>query len=290
MRIGFIGLGNMGAPMARNLAAAGHEVTGFDLTGKVPEGVARSGEASGAAREKDVVITMLMSGSVVRTVYEMTVRAAAPGTLFLDCSTIDVTNARAAAAIADRAGLAAMDAPVIGGTTGAEAGTLTFMVGGTPEDLERVRPLLDTMGSRTIHCGKIGSGQAAKICNNLILGATMIAACEAFALAHKLGLDPHSLYDVVSTSTGACWSVTSWCPVPDVGPTSPADHDYVPGFLAELMLKDLDLAQEAAASVNAATPLGGHAAALYAAFVATGGRGRDFSAMYPWIRDHGHAF
>jgi 3-hydroxyisobutyrate dehydrogenase len=290
MRVGFIGLGNMGAPMAGHLVAAGHEVAGFDLNGHVPEGVDPAPDAAGAAKGRDVVVTMLTSGSVVRTVYAMTVPAASPGTLFLDCSTIDVTSARTAAGLAAEAGLAAVDAPVIGGVDGAAAGTLTFTVGGTPEGCERVRPLLETMGSRVVYCGGAGSGQAAKACNNLILGATMIAACEAFALAHKLGLDPHALYDVVSSSTGACWSVTSCCPVPGVGPASPADHDYAPGFLAELMLKDLDLAQEAAATVNAATPIGGHAAALYAAFVATGGRGRDFSAMYPWIRDHGHAF
>ncbi len=288
MRIGFIGLGNMGAPMARNLVAAGHEVTGFDISGKVPEGVGRAADARGAARDQDAVVTMLTSGSVVRTVYEMTVPAAAPGTLFLDCSTIDVGNARAAAALADRAGLLAVDAPVSGGTAGAAAGTLTFMAGGTLEAFERARPLLDVMGARTVHCGGPGAGQAAKICNNLILGVSMIGVCEAFALARKLGLDPHALYDVVSTSSGSCWSVTGNCPVPGVGPTSPADHDYRPGFTADLMLKDLDLAREAAATVDAATPLGGHAASLYAAFVATGGRGRDFSAMFPWLVGRGH--
>ena len=181
------------------------------------------------------------------------------------------------------AGLLPLDAPVSGGTAGAAAGTLTFMAGGCPEAFEKARPLFDVMGSRAVHCGPAGAGQAAKICNNMLLGISMIGVCEAFALAEKLGLDPHALYDVVSTSSGACWSVTSYCPVPGVGPTSPADHDYRPGFAAELMLKDLTLSQQAARAVDAATPLGAHAPALYDAFVADGGKGRDFSAMLPWL-------
>ncbi|MFO1208889.1 MAG: 3-hydroxyisobutyrate dehydrogenase [Amaricoccus sp.] len=288
MRIGFIGLGHMGTPMALNLVAAGHEVTGFDISGAVPEGVAHAEGTADAARGADAVITMLTSGSLVRTVYGMAVPAASPGALFLDCSAIDVGSAREAAALATAAGLVAVDAPCSGGTVAAAAGTLTFMAGGTPEGFERARPILDILGARAIYCGASGAGQIAKVCNNLILGVSMIGVCEAFALARKLGLDAHALYDVVSTSSGNCWSVTSYCPVPGVGPTSPADHDYVPGFTADLMLKDLDLAREAAATVDAATPLGGHAAALFAAFVATGGRGRDFSAMFPWITERGH--
>ncbi len=289
MEIGFIGLGNMGAPMARNLAAAGHRVTGFDVTGATVEGVAAAGSAAEAARGREAVITMLPSGAIVREVYAGIVPAGSKGAAFIDCSTIDVESARAVAGEAEAAGLLAVDAPVSGGTGGAAAGTLTFMAGGSAEAFEKARPLFDVMGSRAVHCGGAGSGQAAKICNNMILGISMIGVCEAFALAQKLGLDPHSLYDVVSTSSGSCWSVTSYCPVPGVGPTSPADSDYRPGFAAELMLKDLGLSQQAAAAVDAATPLGAQAASLYEDFVAGGGRGRDFSAVLPWLakRHHG---
>ena len=231
---------------------------------------------------------MLPNGAILREVYAEIVPAGARRrACFLDCSTVDVESARAVAAQAEAAGLLAVDAPVSGGTAGAAAGTLTFMAGGSAEAFEKARPLFEVMGSRAVHCGAAGAGQAAKICNNMILGVSMIGVCEAFALAQKLGLDPHALYDVVSTSSGSCWSVTSYCPVPGVGPTSPADHDYRPGFAAELMLKDLRLSQQAAAAVDAATPLGAHAAALYAAFVAAGGRGRDFSAMLPWLAGRG---
>jgi 3-hydroxyisobutyrate dehydrogenase len=288
MKIGFIGLGNMGAPMAANLAAAGHAVTGFDVTGAAVEGVHAAASAAEAASGRDAVITMLPNGAILRAVYGEIVPAASPGTVLVDCSTVDVDSARAVAEQATAAGLRALDAPVSGGTAGAAAGTLTFMAGGPADAFETIRPLLEVMGSRAILCGPAGSGQAAKICNNMILGISMIGVCEAFALAAKLGLDPHSLYDVVSTSSGSCWSVTTYCPVPGVGPGSPADHGYRPGFAADLMLKDLRLAQEAAASADAATPLGAHAAALYAAFVAEGGSGRDFSAVLPWLADRGH--
>ncbi len=288
MQIGFIGLGNMGAPMARNLAAAGHAVTGFDVTGVIPDGVTAAASAADAARGRDAVITMLPSGAILRHVYAEIVPAGSPGAAFVDCSTVDVESARAAAELATAAGLLAVDAPVSGGTGGAAAGTLTFMAGGSPEAMEKARPLFEVMGSRAVHCGGSGAGQAAKICNNMILGISMIGVCEAFALAQKLGLDAHALYDVVSTSSGSCWSVNAYCPVPGVGPTSPAERDYQPGFAAELMLKDLTLSQEAAQSVDAATPLGAHAAALYDAFVAAGGRGRDFSAMLPWLAERGH--
>jgi 3-hydroxyisobutyrate dehydrogenase len=284
MEIGFIGLGNMGAPMARNLARAGHAVTGFDLAEVAVEGVARAGSAAAAAAGCDAVVTMLPSGAILRQVYAEIVPVARPGAVLIDCSTVDVESAVAVAAAASAAGLASVDAPVSGGTSGAAAGTLTFMVGGTAAAFAQARLVLDAMGARAVHCGAAGAGQAAKICNNMILGISMIGVCEAFALAEKLSLDPHALYDVVSSSSGACWSVTSYCPVPGVGPTSPADHDYRPGFAAELMLKDLTLSQHAATSAGAETPLGAAATALYERFVAEGGRGRDFSAVLPWLR------
>jgi 3-hydroxyisobutyrate dehydrogenase len=285
MEIGFIGLGHMGAPMARNLAAAGHAVTGFDAAGVTVEGVAEAASAAAAAAAGcDAVVTMLPNGAILREVYAEIVPVARTGAVLIDCSTVDLESARAAAAQAEADGLAAVDAPVSGGVAGAAAGTLTFMVGGTAAAFDQARQVLDAMGSRAVHCGPSGAGQAVKICNNMILGVSMIAVCEAFALAEKLGLDPHAVYDVVSTSSGACWSVTSYCPVPGVGPTSPADHDYRPGFAAELMLKDLTLGQQAAEAVGAATPLGAQATALYEAFVAADGRGRDFSAVLPWLR------
>jgi 3-hydroxyisobutyrate dehydrogenase len=289
MKIGFIGLGNMGAPMARNLAAAGNAVAGFDVSGALPEGVARAASAAEAASGRDAIITMLPNGAILRAVYAEIVPAAARGSVLVDCSTVDVESARAVADQATAAGLAAIDAPVSGGTVGAAAGTLTFMAGGPAEAFDTIRPLLEVMGSRAVLCGPAGAGQAAKICNNMILGISMLGVCEAFALAAKLGLDAQALYDVVSTSSGSCWSVTTYCPVPGVGPKSPADNDYRPGFAADLMLKDLRLAQEAAASADAATPLGAHAADLYAAFVAGEGHGRDFSAVLPWLaaRHHG---
>jgi 3-hydroxyisobutyrate dehydrogenase len=274
--------------MARNLAAAGHAVTGFDTAPVSIEGVAPAASAVEAARGRDVVVTMLPDGAILRAVYAEIVSVGHAGAVFLDCSTVDVESARAAAAEAAAAGLLPLDAPVSGGTAGAAAGSLTFMVGGAAQAFEKAHPLFAIMGSRAVHCGGAGAGQAAKICNNMILGISMIGVCEAFALAQKLGLDPHSLYDVVSTSSGSCWSVTSYCPVAGVGPPSPADHDYRPGFAAELMLKDLTLSQQAAAAVDAATPLGGHATSLYDAFVAGGGKGRDFSAMLPWLAARGH--
>jgi 3-hydroxyisobutyrate dehydrogenase len=283
MDIGFIGLGNMGAPMAKNLAAAGHAVTGFDVAAVAVEGVAAAASAPEAAAGRDAVITMLPDGKILAAVYAEIVPAGRSGALYLDCSTVDVDSARAAAKQAEAAGLRAMDAPVSGGTAGAAAGTLTFMAGGSQDAFETARPLFEVMGKRAVHCGGAGSGQAAKICNNMLLGISMLGACEAFALAKKLGLDAHALFDVVSTSSGSCWSVNAYCPVPGVGPASPADHDDAPGFAAELMLKDLGLSQQAAGAVGAATPLGAHAAALYDAFVAEGGRGRDFSAVLPWL-------
>jgi 3-hydroxyisobutyrate dehydrogenase len=288
MDIGFIGLGNMGAPMAKNLAAAGHAVTGFDVARVSVEGVTQAASATEAARGREAVITMLPNGAILRDVYVEIVPAGRAGAVFVDCSTVDVDSARAAAAEAEAAGLLAVDAPVSGGTAGAAAGTLTFMAGGRAEAFALAKPLFDVMGARAVHCGGAGAGQAAKICNNMILGISMIGVCEAFALADKLGLDRQAMFDVVSTSSGSCWSVNTYCPAPGIGPKSPADNDYRPGFAAELMLKDLDLSQQAAAAVDAATPLGAHAAALYAAFVANGGRGRDFSAMLPWLAEKRH--
>jgi 3-hydroxyisobutyrate dehydrogenase len=284
MDIGFIGLGNMGAPMARNLVAAGHSVTGFDPAAPAPEGVAPAASAAEAAGGRDAVITMLPDGAILAQVYAETVPAARPGAVLIDCSTVDVDSARAASALATEAGLLAVDAPVSGGTGGAAAGTLTFMAGGAPDAFAAATPLFDVMGSRAVHCGEAGAGQAAKICNNMILGVTMIGVCEAFALADRLGLDRQAMFDVVSTSSGSCWSVNVYCPAPGIGPKSPADDGYAPGFAADLMLKDLRLARQAAESVGADTPLGAAAADLYARFVETGGgAGRDFSAMLPWL-------
>jgi 3-hydroxyisobutyrate dehydrogenase len=249
------------------------------------EGVAPAATAAAAAAGRDAVITMLPDGRILAAVYREIVPAGRPGALLLDCSTVDVESARAAAGRAESAGLLAVDAPVSGGTAGAAAGTLTFMAGGSPEAFAAAGPLFDVMGRRAVHCGPAGAGQAAKICNNMILGISMLGVCESFALARKLGLDPHALYDVVSTSSGSCWSVNAYCPVPGVGPGSPADHGYEPGFAAELMLKDLGLSQQAAAAVGAATPLGAHAARLYERFVAEGGRGRDFSGVLPWLAE-----
>ncbi|MGR3660550.1 MAG: 3-hydroxyisobutyrate dehydrogenase [Paracoccaceae bacterium] len=282
MKVGFIGLGNMGAPMAANLVAAGHAVTGFDLTAPCPEGVVAADTAALAANGQDVVITMLPNGAILRSVADEIIGAMDKGAVFLDCSTIDVESARAVAGLAEAAGLMAVDAPVSGGTTGAVAGTLTFMAGGSEAAFARVEPLFEVMGQKAVLCGPSGNGQAAKICNNMILGVTMIATCEAFALADKLGLARDKMFDVVSTSSGYSWTMNAYCPAPGIGPKSPADNDYQPGFAAELMLKDLRLSQQAAQAVDADTPMGQAAAALYETFVEVeDGKGRDFSAMLP---------
>ncbi len=282
MKIGFIGLGNMGAPMAANLAKAGHEVTGFDTAEVSVEGVTMAGSAAEAAKGAEVVITMLPNGEILRRVADEIIPAMDKGAVFVDCSTVDVDSARAVAEQAERAGILAMDAPVSGGVGGATAGTLTFMAGGPEEAFEKVKPLFDIMGQKAVHCGGSGAGQAAKICNNMILGVTMIATCEAFALADKLGLDRQKMFDVVSTSSGYSWSMNAYCPAPGVGPQSPADNGYKPGFAADLMLKDLRLSQQAAESADADTPMGQRAMELYAQFVEQeGGSGMDFSAMLP---------
>ena len=288
MKIGFIGLGNMGAPMAANLVAEGHEVTGFDVAGVTVPGAAQAGSAAEAASGAEVVITMLPNGAILRSVAEEIMPAMAPGAVLLDCSTVDVESARAVAEQAQAAGLGALDAPVSGGIGGAAAGTLTFMVGGSEEAFSTAKPLFDIMGQKAVHCGPSGNGQAAKICNNMILGVTMIATCEAFALADKLGLSREAMFDVVSTSSGYSWSMNAYCPAPGVGPQSPADNGYRPGFAAELMLKDLGLSQQAAEAADADTPMGARALELYRAFVENeDGRGRDFSAMLPRFETRG---
>jgi 3-hydroxyisobutyrate dehydrogenase len=282
MKIGFIGLGNMGAPMARNLVAAGHDVTGHDIHAPMPDGVIAAISAAGAAKDADVVITMLPNGAILRAVADELFPAMKQGAVLCDCSTVDVESARAVAEQAAKSGVLAIDAPVSGGIGGAAAGTLTFMAGGSDEAFAIVKPLFDIMGQKAVHCGPSGNGQAAKICNNMILGVTMIATCEAFALADKLGLDRQKMFDVVSTSSGYSWTMNAYCPAPGVGPQSPADNAYKPGFAAELMLKDLRLSQQAAEAADADTPMGHLAALLYETFVESeGGKGMDFSAMLP---------
>ena len=282
MKIGFIGLGNMGGPMAANLAKAGHEVTGFDMADVAIDGVAMAASGAEAATGADVVITMLPNGQILRAVADQVLPVMAAGATLVDCSTVDVESARAVAGQAAEKALLFVDAPVSGGIGGAAGGTLTFMAGGSADAFAVADPLFDVMGQKAVHCGAAGAGQSAKICNNMILGVTMVATCEAFALADKLGLDRQKMFDVVSTSSGYSWTMNAYCPAPGVGPQSPADNDYQPGFAAELMLKDLRLSQQAAESADADTPMGQLAQALYAQFVENeGGQGMDFSAMLP---------
>ena len=285
MKIAFIGLGNMGGGMAANLAKAGHEVRAFDLSEDalaraVEAGCTRAASAAEAVTGAEAVVTMLPAGKHVASVYESEIFPnAAPGTLLLDCSTIDVATARANIEAATAKGLVAVDAPVSGGIAAANAGTLTFMVGGTDDGFARAEPILAKMGKAVIHAGDAGAGQGAKICNNMLLGASMVATCETLALAQKLGLDPQKFFDIASVSSGQCWSLTSYAPLPGVGPTTPADNDYKGGFAAALMLKDLRLAMEAAASVDADVPMGSKARELYESFVEADKDGRDFSAI-----------
>jgi len=287
--IAFIGLGNMGGPMAANLVKAGHEVIGFDLVPASCEaaraaGLAIAGTAAEVAERAAVVVTMLPAGRHVLSVWEEILPAMRPGNLVIDCSTIDVDSARKAHAMAQTRGCLSLDAPVSGGVGGAAAATLTFMTGGTEEAFARAEPVLARMGKRVVHCGEAGSGQAAKICNNMILGISMIGVCEAFALAEKLGLSHQALFDVASASSGQCWSLTSYCPVPGPVPASPANNGYKPGFASALMLKDLKLAQEAAAATGAATPLGAAAAQLYGLHNAWGEGDADFSSIIHLLR------
>ncbi|MCA3248708.1 MAG: 3-hydroxyisobutyrate dehydrogenase [Azospirillum sp.] len=277
--IAFIGLGNMGGPMARNLVKAGDTVRGFDPAKPTIDGVTMAGSAADAAAGADVVVSMLPAGAHVRGVYAQTIPAVRKGALLIDCSTIDVDSARAVAAAAADSGLEMVDAPVSGGTVGAENATLTFMVGGTEAAFARAQPVLAKMGKTIVHAGGPGNGQAAKICNNMILGISMIAVAEGFGLAAKLGLDAQKLFDISSKSSGQCWSMTSYCPVPGPVPASPANRDYKPGFAADMMLKDLKLAQAAAQGVGAPTPLGAAAENLYALMSAQGKGGMDFSGI-----------
>lgn len=288
MRIAFIGLGNMGRPMAANLIAASHEVACFDIAVPCPEGGLAAASAAEAASGRDVVFTMLPDGDALRTVAGEIVPAARKGTVLIDCSTVDIRSALHVAAIASESGLSFMDAPVSGGVGGAASGSLTFMAGGTGEAFEIAAPLFEIMGSKAVHCGGAGAGQAAKVCNNMILGATMIVTCEAFALADKLGLERRKLFEVVSESSGYSWSMNAYCPAPGVGPSSPADNGYKPGFAADLMLKDLRLSQLAAKDAQLDTSIGRAATEFYDRFVnELDGSGRDFSAVLDWLAETG---
>ena len=290
--IGFIGLGNMGGPMARNLIKAGHSVRGFDLVtanldAAVAAGVVAANSAAEAVKGAEIVVTMLPAGEHVRAVYTGeggVITAAGKGALLIDSSTIDVASARAVAAAAAKAGLSMLDAPVSGGVTGAEAGTLTFMVGGPEAAFQRALPILQAMGKNIVHAGGEGNGQAAKICNNMILGVAMIAVSEGFLLAEKLGLDAQKLFDISSKSSGQCWAMTSYCPVPGPVPASPANRNYKAGFTTAMMLKDLVLAQQAAAAVGVATPMGALAQSLQSLNAASGQAILDFSSVINMLR------
>ena len=287
--IAFIGLGNMGGPMAVNLVKAGHKVIGFDLVKTSRDAVEEAGaitapSAAEAAKQAEVIITMLPAGKHIVSVWSELVPVAKEGALLIDCSTIDVESARAAHSLASKRGLASVDAPVSGGTGGAKGATLTFMAGGDAKAFAAAKPVLEAMGKKIVHCGAAGSGQAAKICNNMILAISMIGVSEAFVLGEKLGLSHQALFDVASTSSGQCWSLTTYCPVPGPVPTSPANNDYKPGFAAALMWKDLGLSQAAANAVGASTPLGAHAEEIYAAFNKAGNEGTDFSGIINYLR------
>jgi len=285
MKIAFIGLGNMGGGMAANLVKAGHEVRAFDLSPAAIDaakanGCATFNSAAEACEGVEAVVSMLPNGSIVKSVYSTDVLGTAPaGSILLDCSTIDVATAREVSALAADSGYDMVDAPVSGGIAAANAGTLTFMVGGSPAGFEKARPILEAMGKVVIHAGGAGTGQAAKICNNMLLGIHMIGTCEAFAMAQKLGLDPQTFYDISSVSSGQCWSMTSYCPVPGVGPATPADNDYQGGFATALMLKDLKLAMEAAKDADVDAQMGERARQLFEQFDAAGNGGLDFSAF-----------
>ena len=287
--IAFIGLGNMGGPMAANLVKAGHKVVAFDLVAAsrdqaMADGASVAESSVAAVKGADAVITMLPAGKHVLSVWTDVIPSMSKETLIVDCSTIDVESAKEAHTLAAKHGMASVDAPVSGGTGGAKGATLTFMCGGEDKAFAAAKPVLEKMGKRIVHCGGGGAGQAAKICNNMILGISMIAVGEAFALAEKLGLSHQALFDVASTSSGQCWALTSYCPVPGPVPTSPANNAYKPGFASALMVKDLTLAQDAAKAVGAATPLGKHAQEIYKAFDAAGHGGVDFSGIIQHVR------
>ena len=290
-KIGFIGLGNMGVPMAGNLVKKGHEVKGFDLVAAnvdkaAGRGVKKAGSAADAAKDVDAVVTMLPAGKDTIAVWGGSgmLKAAAPGTLIVDSSTIDVASARAAHKLATEAGMLSLDAPVSGGVGGAEAATLTFMAGGSKPAFDKAKPILEAMGKRVVHCGEAGAGQAAKICNNMMLGISMIGVCEAFVLAEKLGLSHQALFDVASTSSGQNWGLMNHCPVPGLVPNAPSNNNYKPGFASALMLKDLKLAQEAAAASGATTPMGAVAAQLYGLHNAWGEGGTDYTGIIHLVR------
>jgi 3-hydroxyisobutyrate dehydrogenase len=288
--IAFIGLGNMGGPMAANLVKAGHKVVAFDLVEPSraqakADGAAIAESSVGAVKGADVVITMLPAGKHVISVWTDIVPSVKKGALIIDCSTIDVESAKQAHALAAKHGIPSVDAPVSGGTGGAKGATLTFMCGGEEKAFAAAKPVLEKMGKKIVHCGGDGAGQAVKICNNMMLAVSMIGVCEGFALAEKLGLSHQALFDVVSTSSGQSWALTSYCPVPGMVPTSPANNDYKPGFAAALMVKDLTLAQDAAKATGAATPLGKHAQEIYKAFDAAGNGGVDFSGIIRHVRE-----
>ncbi|MEO0327808.1 MAG: 3-hydroxyisobutyrate dehydrogenase [Pseudomonadota bacterium] len=292
--VGFIGLGNMGLPMAANLVKAGHEVLGFDANAEIlvaagEQGIMTCAGTADVVSDADTVISMLPNGEIVLSVWEEIIPNCKPGTLLIDCSTIDVESARKAHDMAKNAGMGSIDCPVSGGITGAAAGTLTFMIGGSDTDVDRARPFLDIMGGKQVHVGEGGAGQAAKICNNMLLAVSMIGTSEAFSLGKKLGLDPQALFDVMSTSSGSCWSINAYCPVPGVGPQSPADNEYKPGFAASLMIKDITLAQQAAEAAGQATPLGRHARELYKEFAEHSGKDLDFSGIITWLENKGRA-
>lgn len=290
--IGFIGLGNMGGPMAANLVKAGHTVTGFDVVAASvgaaeAKGITAAASARAAVEGAEVVVTMLPAGQHVVSVYtgdDGIVGAARSGALLIDCSTIDVASARAVHAAAQEAGLQMLDAPVSGGVAGAAGGTLTFMVGGAEDAFARGKPLFEAMGKTIVHAGGPGNGQAAKVCNNMILGISMIAISEAFTMAEKLGLEPQKLFDISSKASGSCWAMLNHLPVPGIVETAAANRDFKPGFAAAMMHKDLKLAQEAAAQAGVATPMGAEAAALYTMFVNAGNGGLDYSAIIKLIR------
>ena len=286
MKIGFIGLGNMGAPMAKNLAKAGHEVVGFDNIATIPKEITPGASSKSVANNADVVIFMLPNGEISRLVAIDIMSIMKKGSVLIDCSTIDVASAKKINELANESSINFLDAPVSGGVVGANSGSLTFMVGGKKDIYDRLIPLFDIMGQKSVFCGIAGSGQSAKICNNMILGVTMIATCEAFSLADNLGLDRQAMYDVVSTSSGSSWSMDTYCPAKGIGPQSPSDNDYLPGFASDLMLKDLRLAQQAANEVQANTPMGKAAVDIYETFVEKdNGSGLDFSAILPWIKN-----
>jgi 3-hydroxyisobutyrate dehydrogenase len=287
--IAFIGLGNMGGPMVANLVKAGHKVTAFDLVAASRDQAKSDGAAIGESavatvRGADTVITMLPAGKHVLGVWNEVVPAMKKGALIIDCSTIDVESAKQAHALAAKHGTGSVDAPVSGGTGGAKGATLTFMCGGDDKSFAAAKPVLENMGKKIVHCGGAGAGQGVKICNNMVLAVSMVAVGEAFALAEKLGLSHQAVFDVVSTSSGQCWALTTYCPVPGPVPTSPANNDYKPGFATALMVKDLTLAQDAAKASGAATPLGKHAQELYKAFDAAGNGGVDFSGIIQHVR------